>query len=294
MQLDMKGEKRIWLVTSKHLEGGVWFPEESDFKVGMNYVAALAALMVMEILAFVLMSNHVHFVLLCTEEEAFAFINEFKRRYGKYIRNKHGIAKLLKRNSVDIREVPFDNEAPEKAIAYVQMNPVAANICLYPSQYPWGTGKLFFAADTPEGIRADSISQRARFKMLCSKTDIPGNWLIGNDGYILPSSYVKVKYVQQLFRQPGRMSYFLNNSSKAKIRLAEDDSHPAFRDQIIIAAVPDICRSLFQKYSFKDLSEPQQVEALRQMRYRFSSNVHQLARVTGLTYDVVAKLMDSH
>ena len=290
----MKGEKRIWLVTSKHLEGGVWFPEESDFKVGMNYVAALAAFMGVEILAFVLMSNHVHFVLLCTEDEAVAFINELKRRYGKDLQHKHGIVKLLKRNSVDVREVPFDNEAPEKAIAYVQMNPVAANICLYPSQYPWGTGKLFFAADKLKGIRADSISKRARFRMFCSKTDIPGNWLICEDGYILPSSYVKVDYVEKLFRQPSRMSYFLNNSSKAKIRLVEEDSHPAFRDQIMIAALPDICRSLFQKVSFKDLSEPQQIEVLRQMRYRFSSNAHQLARVTGLTYDAAAKLLDSH
>ena len=35
----MKNEKKIWLVSTDHLEDGLWFREEDDFKVGMNYVA---------------------------------------------------------------------------------------------------------------------------------------------------------------------------------------------------------------------------------------------------------------
>jgi hypothetical protein len=34
-------------------------------------------------------------------------------------------------------------------------------------------------------------------------------------------------------------------------------------------------------------------EILRQLRYRFSSNVHQLARIVEVTYDEAARLMDS-
>lgn len=51
----------IWLVTTDHLEDGLWFPKESDYCVGMNLVAALAAELPVFVLAFVLMSNHVHF-----------------------------------------------------------------------------------------------------------------------------------------------------------------------------------------------------------------------------------------
>ena len=60
----------------------------------------------------------------------------------------------------------------------------------------------------------------------------------------------------------------------------------------ILAVLPDLCRSLFQKPNFKDLTVGQQVEVLRQLRRRFSANVHQVARVTGLTYEKAVQMLD--
>ena len=65
-------------------------------------VAALAADTGVIVLAFILMSNHVHFVLVCTKEEAEEFIRECKRRYSKYYQRKYGISKLLKKNGYDV------------------------------------------------------------------------------------------------------------------------------------------------------------------------------------------------
>ena len=214
----MRKEKSIWLVTTDHLEDGLWFREESDFKVGMNYVAVLAASMpALAILAFILMSNHVHFIFFGTREDVDAFIDEFKRRYSQYYRKKYGIAKFLKENGVKTDRIPFGNEEPEKAIAYIQMNSVAANICSHPTQYPWGTGNLFFNATRPKGVRVDSLSERARMKLLHSKVSVSGHWLVGEDGYILPSSYVDIALVEKYFRTPKRMDYFLRNSSDSSV-----------------------------------------------------------------------------
>ena len=289
----MKAEKRIWLVTTEHLEDGVWFREEQDFVVGMNYVAVLAASSPVAILAFILMSKHVHFVLLGKRDDAREFINEFKRRFSKYLQYKYRSEKALKNNPVDIKLIPFEEEAAERAIAYVQMNCVAANICLQPTQYPWGTGNLFFNAAPQKGVRLDSMSERACFRLLHTRAKLPGHWLVGEDGYILPSSYVRVDYVERIFRNPKRMDYFLRNSSKAKLRLeSKEDAQPSFKDEIVLAALPELCRTLFSKLSFKELSETQKTEVLRQLRFRFSSNIHQLARVVGLSYDETARLMD--
>ena len=290
----MKAENRIWLVTTDHLEDGVWFREEQDFKVGMNYVAVLAASSPVAILAFILMSNHVHFVLLGRKEDAEAFINELKRRYSKSLQYKYGSEKALKANSVDVKLISFGEESAERAIAYVQMNCVAANICLQPTQYPWGTGNLFFNATHPKGVRLDSLSERARFRLLHTRAKLPGHWIVGEGGYILPSSYVKIDYVERIFRNPKRMDYFLRNSSKAKLRLeSKDDALPSFKDEVVLAALPELCRTLFSKLSFKELSDAQKTEVLRQLRFRFSSNIHQLARVVGLSYDETARLMDT-
>ena len=90
------------------------------------------------------------------------------------------------------------------------------------------------------------------------------------------------------------MDYFLRNSSKARLRLeSKEDAQPSFRDEIVLAALPELCRTLFSKLSFQELSDGQKTEVLRQLRFRFSSNIHQLARVVGLSYDETARLMDT-
>ena len=95
--------------------------------------------------------------------------------------------------------------------------------------------------------------------------------------------------------QRKRMEYFLQNSSKAKarVRIGEDAS-PSFKDQLVLAALPDLCYALFRKAGFEELTRSQKTEILKQLRFRFSANIHQLARVVGLSYEEVAKILDTH
>lgn len=286
--------RKIWLVTTDHLEEELWFRDEEDYRVAMNFVAiqALCNLGV-DILAFILMSNHVHFVQRGEREDVETFIRQFKHRYSVYCNNRWGVKNLLKSNGVDIREIPNEDEAPERAIAYVQMNCVAANICSHPSQYPWGTGNAFFNQARYSGTRLKEMSARKREKLLHSNSRIlPLDWHLSPDGYIYPQEYVHVQTVESLFRTPRRMNFFLSTSSKARKRLERKENLPAFRDQIIQAALPDLCRSLFQKESFQSLSTEEQTEFMRQIRFRFSADINQIARVCGLSYATAARLMD--
>ena len=198
--------RKYYLVTTEHLKVGLWFRDESDFRAGMNFVAIQAYESKVTVLAFILMSNHLHFVVEGRWADVKAFIDGIKSRYSKYLNHKYGTAEFLRRNKVTIEEVSTLNEELEKAIAYTQMNCVAANICSHPSQYPWGTGPLFFNASKRTGRRLGS---------------------------------------------------------------------------------------LFGKQRFEDLLPEEQTESLRQIQRRFCSNVHQIARVTGLTYEAAARMMDS-
>ena len=287
--------RKYYLVTTEHLKVGLWFRDECDFRAGMNFVAIQAFESKVTVLAFILMSNHLHFVVQGRWADVKAFIDGIKSRHSKYLNHKYGTAEFLRRNKVTIEEVSTLNEGLEKAIAYTQMNCVAANICSHPSQYPWGTGPLFFNASKRSGKPLGSLSKRARIRLLhCCKEDLPADWLVTEEGYILPESYVAVAFVESCYRRVSRMSYFLVNSSKAKRRIENaDDLHPAFRDQVILAALPDLYRSLFGKRCFEELTPEEQTESLRQIQRRFCSNVHQIARVTGLTYEAAARMMDS-
>ena len=287
--------KKIYLLSTDHLEDSLWFRDEEDFKVGMNYMAVQTVCNPdVSVLSFILMSNHVHFVLHGCLEDIIIFFNQFKQRYSMYMSRKYGTKEFLRRNRVDIKLLPPDDEALERAIAYVQMNCVAANICSHPSQWPWGTGNEFFNQNYHIGMRLGDLSARARFRMIHSCIpNLPGNWPINTDGYILPRAYVDITAVENCFRTPKRMNYFLTNSSKAKRRLEESGEHlPSFRDQTILSAMPDLCRSLFQKDSLATLNYDEQAELARQIRYRFSADAGQIARVCGLTYADAARLLD--
>ena len=156
------------LVTTNHLVDRLWFLDDNDYKAGMNYVAITAHQMDTDVLAFILMSNHVHFVLCSDRKQAFQFIYEFKRNYSAYLHRKYGFKEYLRKNEVDIQRVGIEEESLERAIAYVQMNSVAANICLHPSGYPWGTGNTFFKQTAPHGRKIGTMSKRAQKKYLKS------------------------------------------------------------------------------------------------------------------------------
>ena len=289
------GMRKIFLLSTEHLEDSLWFRDLEDFKVAMSYVA-LEALPHPKgfVLAFILMSNHVHFVLKGRHEEVVAFVNQFKRRYSIYYRRKYGVKEFLRDNGLDAKEIPYEDEAVERAIAYVLMNCVAAGICTHPSQYPWGTGGIFFCPEQTTGLCLKDLSGRARKRLIHSECDnLPGEWSMNPDGYILPQNYVDTSAVGKLYRTPQRLNYFLNNSSKAKKRLSIDENLPAFKDQTLLAALPDLCRSLFQKDSFLKLGKEEQAEMARQIRFRFSADATQIARVCGVSYADAARLLDS-
>lgn len=283
----------VWFVTTEHLEDRLLFRDRDDFRVAMNYVAMLVHKVGVSVLAFSLMSNHVHFVMACAKELAEKFITDFKAVYSKYLTKKYGFREHLRDLGVDMRAIDISNEGLEKVVAYVQMNPVAANICTFPSDYLWGSGRVFFDPNPLTGTPLNKLSAREQFRILRTKVILPSDWVLTEHGFIDPRCYIKKEFVESVFRTPKRMSFFLRNSSKAKLRLeSQENGIPAFKDQLIVAAIPDLCWSMFQKKTIGELNEEQSVELFRQIRYRFSANVNQIARVTGFSYEYVAACLD--
>ena len=100
-----------------------------------------------------------------------------------------------------------------------------------------------------------------------------------------------MKGVEALFRTPKRLGYFLRTSSKARQRL-EGGVAPSFRDQNILSASEDLCRSLFRVNRISDLGVDQKTELLRQLGRRFSADLNQICRVTGIPYEEAARMLD--
>lgn len=282
---------KLFFISTDHLEQKIWFRDDEDFKAGMNYVAVAVAALGIRVIAFILMSNHVHFLVACyNEREARRFITYYKQLYGTYYRNKYGDGRFFRRNGVDIQEISDENERVEIVIAYIVMNSVAARICANASGYRWGSGACYFNDYKEKGKPVNAYSTRARIALLKSKTPLPGDWVIGTDGYVLPESYIPVEAVERLFKTPARYNFFLNNSSKAK--KSKEHGGPAFRDQVIAEGLKDMCVTLFNKKGLDYLSEKEKEDTIRQLRWRFGADNYQICRVTGFSYQEVAEILN--
>ncbi|MBQ9463161.1 MAG: hypothetical protein IJU68_05825 [Bacteroidales bacterium] len=282
---------KFFLVTSDHFSDRLWFRDNEDFRVAMNYVAVVSYTLGANVLTFILMSNHVHFMLECTRSQAKLFADRFKTLYGRYYSGKYGSKEYFRLVKIDIREVYLEDESLKRAIAYVIMNSVAANICAYPNMYPWGTGDTFFNAIELNGRALGELSYKTQCRLIRSNVKLPSHYRLSNDNFVLPSSYIPVKFVESVFRSANSFRYFLNNSSKARKHL-DKEAAPSFRDQIISESAKDLCYSLFRAKGIEQLNQQQMSELLRQLRFRFSADVNQLARVMGISYSEASDILN--
>lgn len=284
--------KRYYFLSSSHFDDRLWFQDEKDYGAGMNFVALAAFRAKVEVLTFVLMSNHVHFVLYADSADAHSFADIFKSMYSRYAGGKYGKAHLLRRNKFDCREIPAGDERLERTIAYVIMNPVAANIVLSPVTYPWGCGACYFSSVPLKGVAAASLSIRKRKEAFHSKQVPAAGWIIGEDGYILPESFIWKDFVESLFKTARRMNYFLNNSSKSrKVIEKREQIQPSFQDQSLVYVMRDICYTLFRQTSPEKLSDAEQERLVYELRRRFGPDPSQLSRVLGIRPETLADII---
>ena len=126
------------------LKKSLIFSSDEDYIRGMNAIAiSKVKYPEVEILAFCLMSNHVHFILACTERDGLKFMRHYKLQIGSYLRAKYGQKRNL--TGADIGSKVLDNpEYTFSAIAYVLRNPIAAGITISPTEYRWSSACLYF------------------------------------------------------------------------------------------------------------------------------------------------------
>ena len=69
-----------WHICTDGLEKNVIFKSDTDYIYGMNSIPVCAAGNQVTILAFCLMSNHVHFIVHGEEDNCRKFITQYKKR----------------------------------------------------------------------------------------------------------------------------------------------------------------------------------------------------------------------
>lgn len=284
--------KGYFHVSSHGLERNDIFRSREDFIAGMNDIAICVLGFDISILCFCLMSNHFHFVIYGSERECGRFAHEYKRRCAMRMRLHSGEFKGLKDVEIQISHVDT-LEYLENVIAYVLRNPLAAGIHMMPYHFPWSSVSLYFNEKSrATGARLNDMSVRKRFRVLKSRIAVPDKYVVDEHGMIQPSCYVDAELVEKIFRHPARLMMSLSrkieNEVEIKLGIADNVS---MTDQEIMTQLRDLIRSEFRKDSLSQLTMEERIRLCLMLKRNFKAGVKQIARITRIDPEVVAKVV---
>lgn len=214
--------KWYYHVVFDSLEKGQLFNSDSEYADGMNSVALGQYIHNITILAFVLMVNHCHFLVLGSGEAIVDFFLFMKRRINVKLK-ADGFPALPYEYCFNLVRVE-DEKQLKDTIVYIARNPLKACPDITSGGYLWGTACLIFSKVSLlfENIQLRELSYRTTIRMFRTKVRLPEDYLFNQKmGFILPESYVMNGKVEQVLQNSWRFTYDIVKNIDAYIKIAE-------------------------------------------------------------------------
>lgn len=278
-------------IYTKGLEDRQLFRDDDDFVAAMNLIAVAFFGVSIEIWAFVLMSNHVHFVIRAHQDQAEKFISLYKNLLSRYLRSRYNEAKALRhlKTSIDLVDPSIDNI--KRLIAYILNNPVKAGINCVPQGYEWSSARCYFNLmdSRSDTVPISEFSVREQRRVLHSYSRLPATCRVNSKGYVTPQSYVNSIAVERLFKSSRTFEFFLSSSLSIRKGISENIT---FNDSTLNIAMRELLEKKFDVDSINELDDFLKKNILKDLKSRFSASSKQLARISGLSVNEVIRYLD--
>lgn len=290
------GKKGFYHLFSDGFRTDVLFQDKIAFIAGMNIIAQSYLCSNVKILAFILMDNHVHFILYGTIEDCIHFKDKFYHKFAIWYSN-HNKGRILNVLEFDIKELT-DERYLLNSIAYVLRNGIAAGFAYCPDDYKWSSAGLYFRS--PEKLETitsgwSSISElsiRAIRRVMHSHTEIPSNWKITSEGFIWPGNYVDYKMVESLYHTPKSFAFFMGQSKEEDINKSLGMvSKVALPDIELREKAVELSMKMFKTSYVRKLSVPDRLSLAKELRRMYRCSAKQIARVVHLEEMYVKELI---
>lgn len=116
------------------------FDGEADYRRYLGWLSEYAPRYGVEIWAYCLMSNHVHFICVPKTEDALArTFNTLHMRYAQYFNGKRDVRGHLWR--ARFMSCVLDDPSVREEVRFVETNPLRAGIVIRAEDYPWSSSR---------------------------------------------------------------------------------------------------------------------------------------------------------
>lgn len=269
------------------------FQDDDDFIAGINRIGLCYLKTGVIIIAYVLMDNHVHFVLYGTMLQCKQFINTYKRLTGIWILNKYGIRDYLRLLPTEIIRMESE-ESLLNTIAYLDRNPLMAGYKYMHGEYPWGSSRYAFKDISTLTLSKDgfkpisTLTRRKQRELLNSKVLFPDEWLINDSGMIHPLSFLNINKLEACYKSPMRYSYFLAKKLEGIVEQELEHSQKLFiPDKDLRPIVAEIVRSNFGNKTLQQLDVNERLFIAKKLRHNYASTIKQISRMIHLEPSVL-------
>lgn len=285
-------EKKYYHVNSDGMEKEIIFSTEEDFVTGVNDAAVCSLGFKATILCYCLMNNHFHFVLYGSYEECSQFCSEYKRRCAIRMRQHGGKVKPLQNMKMHISAIDGE-EYLLNAVAYVLRNPIAARIMTMPHHYPWSSANAYFRWNgVKSGESVSQLTERKRFRILKSKTDVPDSFRIDARGMIQPECFVDYRHVERVFGHPSRLLLLLAKRVEADVELKLGIANQmTVTDAELQTRLLELIHVKYLVTSISQLTREQKIRLCSDMRRNFGASAKQIARILRVDVAIVEKVI---
>jgi len=269
----------------------VWVKDREDHIVLTNYIAICTFRCNLKLLSYVIMSNHVHFVMdVFSEKIAWDFMRRLKILYGMWFSKKYNVRNFLLDIPTTVKKIN-DMEALMTTIAYVIANPLEVDKSLSYYGYEWSSGDCYFTgSDIPsDSLSVNSLPKRQQIRMLHSTVELPSNFKINSDGMIEKKCFVDYQTVNSLFKNFNRLSYYVSMSSKVKERTNEAPAK--FKDNVLRAMIEDICSSTYGQKNPLMLDNVDFEWLIKDLNKKYGILPKQLSRVLSVNLDSIDRIL---
>ncbi len=132
---------------------------KDDYRYYIELISEFSLQAGTDIWAYCLMPNHVHLVMVPTEEDGLrSALGEAHRRYTRHINFKNEWRGHLWQER--FHSFPMDENYLLSAVRYVERNPVVANLCKHPADWTWSSAGAHLQGEDDSLVRVKPMLDR--------------------------------------------------------------------------------------------------------------------------------------
>lgn len=279
-----------WHITTPGTSSEIIFTCEDEFVFAINSLALIAFTIKCRIVAYAIMSNHIHIILSCSKEECLQIFIMFRSRLKGYMSR---CGRTIDWKSFTCNDpIPIvDLEMLRNEIVYVNRNGYVALNNETPYSYKWGSGLFYFGGYNHDYSKTRRLTAREKRRIFHSAAvPIPENILFMGE-MVDPSTFCDFEIGKSMFRDAHQYFNKLSKSYEAYSEIAKRLGDQVFlSDEEIYPATAEICRKHFNTNTPKLLGGKEKIELAIMMRKNLSATPSQIRRVLKLEQSIVAEL----